>query len=405
MSDKAATCPSCGVKIAGNVMRCPDCGAVVFKNQEVCPDCHCPLHGNAGTKAEPVTEGPDIVGDTSEPVEAATVTYETEPVEEVPSESVPSSYVSDTGYGNPRGNGHEPDGRQPRKKSYIMIVVAVVILLIVGFIGTYVFKNSQTNAEEDAYENAMESDEPAVLQNYLDIYKDAPDEHRDSVQVHLDRLLQADKDWTDAVVSGSKAALERYLQTHPGSPHETEAKAKIDSLDWVTASQANTTDAYQVYLDAHSDGMYVDEAKDRYAQLDAQKVSPEDRQNISTLFGNFFRSLEANDEDGLTATIANVMDNFLNKNSATKNDVVSFMHKVHTENGDNAVSYRLNNDWRIQKKQAADNSGFEYTVSFSVDQKGGASQDGNAAISTLKVNAKVSSDGKITVLTMKRLVE
>lgn len=392
VSDKAATCPSCGVEIAGRVMRCPECGAVVFKNQEVCPDCHYPLHD--APSADSAEQTSDVATDTTP---EAIVTYEPEP--EMVSVPASTSTVNETG----QDGDTSPDGNQPRKKSYITIVVCAVIVLIIGFVGFYVYKNSQTNAEADAYAAAIVSDEPGVLQNYLDIYKDAPEDHKSAIMARLDQLMQADKEWTDAVVSGSKQALERYLQMHPDSPHEREAKIKIDSLDWLVATQANTTDAYQAYMDSHNDGMYIDDAKERFAELDAKKVSSEDKQNISMLFGNFFRSLGAGDEDGLTATVSTVMDKFLNRVDATKNDVISYMHKVHADADGTSVSYRTNNDWKIQKQPSADGNGYEYSVTFTVDQKSGA-QDG-AAIVSYKVSAKVSSEGKISSLTMQKMVE
>ena len=42
----------------------------------------------------------------------------------------------------------------------------------------------------------------------IDTYKDADEAHRDSIMAHLDLLKQNDQDWTNAVVSGSKEALE-----------------------------------------------------------------------------------------------------------------------------------------------------------------------------------------------------
>lgn len=40
ISDKAPTCPNCGVEIAGKVIKCAQCGEVYFNNQESCPNCH-----------------------------------------------------------------------------------------------------------------------------------------------------------------------------------------------------------------------------------------------------------------------------------------------------------------------------------------------------------------------------
>ena len=42
VSEKAPTCPSCGVRIVGNIIRCQECGQVYFKDEALCPVCHNP---------------------------------------------------------------------------------------------------------------------------------------------------------------------------------------------------------------------------------------------------------------------------------------------------------------------------------------------------------------------------
>lgn len=375
VSDKAATCPSCGIEIAGKVVKCPECGTVVFKDQEMCPSCH---HQLCEQKA-PVISQPNPVTVTT----TSALAGETE------------RGVIDS----------QPQGKS-RRKSTIGIIVAVVVVLVVAFTSAYFYKGSQQSSEADAYAGAMASDQPSVLQNYLDIYTDAPQEHRDSVQAHLELLMSIDREWADALVSGSKTAIERYLQMHPNSNHATEAKIKIDSLDYVTAVNANTPEAFQVYMDNHTDGLYYDEAKDMFNRLEAQKVSADDEETISSLFCSYFKALSEGDEDGLTANVANVMDSFLHKANATKNDLITYMHKMHEEAGQGPLEFRTNNDWKITKSESADGSGSEYVVTFSVDEKTSATADGShPKIVTYKVEAKVSPDGKITTLNMKRMIQ
>ena len=42
ISDKAPTCPNCGVEIAGKIIRCRECGEVYLDDEDLCPHCHCP---------------------------------------------------------------------------------------------------------------------------------------------------------------------------------------------------------------------------------------------------------------------------------------------------------------------------------------------------------------------------
>ena len=371
VSDKAATCPSCGVGIQGKITKCPECGEIVLNDQILCPNCHCSListNNNDTEKSEP-----------SQSHKVATV----EP-------------NSDT---NGEGNKNEK-----KKKSYTPWVVSFVIALAVVFVGLYFYKTTQMRNELEAYENAMMSNEPAVLQNYLDIYADAPSEHRDSIQSHLEMLKKVDSDWTNAVVSNSKAAILRYMQLYPNSLHNVEAKLKIDSIDWMEATQKNTIEAYQKYIDEHADGMYIDQAHDAYTLLDSKKVNAEDKANISAIFTSFFNALANNDEATLVSCVDIILTSFLHKENANKNDVIEYMHKIHNEAHVENVEFRLNNDWIIEKIDRG-NGSFAFKVNFSIDKITQLSGDSNSSFDTFKVKASVSPDNKISELNMQRIVQ
>lgn len=371
VSDKAATCPSCGVGILGKITKCPECGEIVLNDQILCPNCHSPListNNNDTEKSEP-----------SQSHKVATV----EP-------------NSDT---NGEGNKNEK-----KKKSYTPWVVSFVIALAVVFVGLYFYKTTQMRNELEAYENAMMSNEPAVLQNYLDIYADAPSEHRDSIQSHLEMLKKVDSDWTNAVVSNSKAAILRYMQLYPNSLHNVEAKLKIDSIDWMEATQKNTIEAYQKYIDEHADGMYIDQAHDAYTLLDSKKVNAEDKANISAIFTSFFNALANNDEATLVSCVDIILTSFLHKENANKNDVIEYMHKIHNEAHVENVEFRLNNDWIIEKIDRG-NGSFAFKVNFSIDKITQLSGDSNSSFDTFKVKASVSPDNKISELNMQRIVQ
>ena len=371
VSDKAATCPSCGVGIQGKITKCPECGEIVLNDQILCPNCHCPLISTNNND----TEKP-------EPSQSHKVATE-EP-------------NSDT---NGEGNKNEK-----KKKSYTPWVVSFVIALAVVFVGLYFYKTTQMRNELEAYENAMMSNEPAVLQNYLDIYADAPSEHRYSIQSHLEMLKKVDSDWTNAVVSNSKAAILRYMQLYPNSLHNVEAKLKIDSIDWMEATQKNTIEAYQKYIDEHADGMYIDQAHDAYTLLDSKKVNAEDKANISAIFTSFFNALANNDEATLVSCVDIILTSFLHKENANKNDVIEYMHKIHNEAHVENVEFRLNNDWIIEKIDRG-NGLFAFKVNFSIDKITQLSGDSNSSFDTFKVKASVSPDNKISELNMQRIVQ
>lgn len=375
VSDQAKTCPSCGIEIAGKVGRCPECGEIVFNNLDMCPGCHHPLH--LAVAVQPAGGGGGNAG-------------------------VQHEYTAENASD---GNYDETEDKPKKgKKKYTVIAVSFVLVLIAVFVGLYFYMNVQQRNEQDAYDNAILSEEPAVLQNYLDMYTDAPAEHRDSVAAHLERLKQTDLEWNDAVISGSKVALERYIRLHPGSMHIPEAKIKIDSLDWLAASSEDTPEAYQAYVDSHADGMYVDEARSKSDKLAALQVGESDKQRISTLFTSYFNALAESDENGITADLDVVLTSFLHRANATKNDVIAYMHKLHADEDITSMNFRVNNDWKIVKNKT-ESGDYDYTVSFSVDNRIERTDDSKDKFLTYKVEATVSPAGKITSLNMKKVVQ
>lgn len=235
VSDRAKTCPSCGIDIAGKITRCPDCGEYIFKDEHECPNCHCSINASADV--------PEVVQ------EPASSPYAMAP--EIPEIPQPAP-------------AHKKKGH---KILWSSIIVGFIIALIIVFLGIYFYQKSQQENELRAYENAMMSTEPAVLQNFLDMYMDASVAHRDSIKAHLEVLKKIDRDWQNAVASQSKAALQLFIDRNPENIHIQEARLIIDSLDFEAAKLEDTMDAYQKYMDGHQLGAYYDEAANAYDRL------------------------------------------------------------------------------------------------------------------------------------------
>ena len=371
MSDQAATCPSCGIAIAGEITRCPDCGEFIFKEQPYCPNCHCSINGAS------LSERPTTVAPVAPPAE-----------EQQEEKTAP-----------------QPASRRPRKRrsGLTALLVAFVIALIVVFLGIYFMKNQEQQNERRAYENAIASSEPLVLQNFLDMYVDAPREHRDSVKAHLEVLRKIDTDWADALVNNSKRAFERYIKLHPQSVHNVEANIKIDSLDWVAATTENTSEAYQRYLSNHADGSYFDEARANYERIESQKITVEDRQMVSQLLTSYFNALAQQDESALTAAISPVLTSFLHRQNATLDDVRQYMVKLH-EPGITSMKFTPGDDWSIDKVDMGDGR-YSFTVEFTVVQQTARADEEGETKTVYKVNAKVSPENRISELNMKRSVQ
>lgn len=232
VSDRAKTCPSCGIEIAGMITRCPDCGEYIFKYEHECPNCHCAISPSVAS-----------VQESSMPVSVS------------------------HGEGRQLTDSPEVAVKKGHKVLWSSLIVGFVIALTIVLLGIYFYQKSQQENELRAYENAMMSKEPAVLQNFLDMYVEAPMHHRDSVKVHLEALKKIDRDWQNAVASQSRSALRLFIERNPENVHVAEARLIIDSLDFVSAQLVNTMEAYQTYMNTHQDGGYYDEAAIAYDRL------------------------------------------------------------------------------------------------------------------------------------------
>ena len=397
ISDKAPTCPNCGVEIAGKIIKCPHCGEIYFSSQEMCPNCH--EIASAGPAA-PVTPAAPV----NPPTPPTPPTPPVPPVRQTPMAAGNGGNGNNgNGYGNGKyGNNSENEAQQKarKKNARSILIISLVFSVLVCGILYYFYDNANRNKEEEAYEYAMQSSDPMVLQSYLDTYKDAEEAHRDSIMAHLEMLKSIDQDWTNALVSGSKQALEDYLQKYPNSPHKQEAWNKIDSIDWNVAKAADNVQAYQAYLDAHADGAHIEEAENAMKKAKSRDLQPEEKQMVSGLFRQFFQSINSHNADGLSATCEDILSSLLGKTSATKADVVTFMDKLYKDNVAN-MNWHINNDYQIKKREVGEED-YEYQVQFSAVQNLDLT-DGSKKQNNFKINAVVSPAGKVSSFNMNQI--
>jgi len=295
---------------------------------------------------------------------------------------------------------------RPQRKhrtAVTVLIVSFIVALIVVLLCLYFVRNQEQQNEKRAYENAMKSSEPQILENYLNIYAEAPARHRDSIRSHLEALQRADSDWADALVSNTSYAFERFLKLHPQSIHSVEADIKIDSLDWIAALNENTIDAFQAYLNRHNDGSYYDEARAKLEQLESQKLTPDERQMVIQTCTAYFNALAQMDEAALSATIAPVMTSFLHRANATKDDVIQYMQKLH-EPDINSMEFTPNGDWNVEKLVLSEGH-ILFKTTFTVAQNIERSDESRENSAVYKVTAVVNPDHLITELNMKRSVQ
>lgn len=391
ISDKAPFCPSCGVAIAGKVVECPKCGKVYFSELSECPQCH---YKRPVADKTPIVENDNAVN-----------TQETEKTTEV--EIVKPKEVNNeqpVGANNPEEASDESlkTPRNSSRNNKIIIGAVVAIVAVVIGIGCYFYYSIQSDKELQAYNYAMASNDPQVLQSYLDQYSDAPEAHLDSIQSHLDLIKKTQQDWTNVMISNSKSALEDYIAQHPDSPYKAIAIHKIDSIDWQTAQQQNTVEALELYIEQHSDGEHVEDANQMINSLNSKTIQPEERLMVNSIYGGFLKSLGDKDEEALTSFVNPLLTNFLGKTNATRSDVVTFMHKIYKSDV-KSMAWKSLGDYTINKKDVGANQ-YEYSVAFSAIQTI-VGQDDNSTEVRYKITSTLNNEGRISDFNMIRLAE
>ncbi len=296
-----------------------------------------------------------------------------------------------------------PGTQQPQNKNILTIaLISVVALLFIG-LGAYFFFGSSGNKEQQAYEYALNSNDPAVLESYLNNYRDADPMHRDKISQQLAQLKQSELDWTNTMVSGSKTALADYLSKYPNSTHKAEAERKIDSLDWLVAKKTNTAEAYNLYVTEHPNGVYIDEANNSLNVAKTKNITPKEKEMLALVFRSVFRSINDRDDEGLTSNFSDFLSSFLGKSNASKSDVIAFLNKIYKDDI-TAMEWRANNDMKITKREIGIDE-YEYSVDFSAKQKIEREDEDQETEANYRIKAKVNPDGKITELNMVKVIK
>ena len=404
ISDKAPVCPSCGVQIAGHIIKCPNCGDVYFKDQITCPNCHYapqqaaqPAPVAAAQPTEPVKPQvqepkPSQPEQTVQPVHSQVINQQPSPAVHPSTPPTPPLRPQD------KPGTTTQSKPQPKKNKTVLIVSLCIAVLLCGVL-LYAYKDAQVNKEADAYEFAMNSSDSTVLKDYLSNYPDAPADHIQAITDHLQQLRQGDTEWTNALMSNSKSALQAYLDSHPDTPHKGEIMHKIDSIDWAQASSENTLDALQTYLADHANGEHVDDAQSAIKQLKTKIVSPQEQQQAQSVIRQFFMSINSHNEGNLLNTLEGTLTEFIGKSNATQQDAVEFMDKQYKDNVA-SVLWRTSG-FNVSKREVGDEQ-YEYTVNFTATQEVKHTDD-TEKINTYRSVVKISPDGLISSLSFTKL--
>lgn len=350
VSDKAEICPHCGIKIAGNIIITQGAQPIYTQNTQ-----------------QSVIGGNNMTGNSLQGYDKST--------------NVP------------------PTPQSPKKKSHTIIIISFIIALLICGGVFYMYNSAQKERECDDYEQAMNSNDIEVMQMYLARYGDAPAEHRDSVNARLAQFTEQDNAWTNAVVSGSKKELEKYIADHPDSPHKGQAMNMIDSIDFAIADRQHNLESYKIYLQQHPDGKYASKAQDFIDEKQQTEVQPEELTMAKTTCRKFLQAINSHDANRLLENVADFLDSFLNRSGASSTDVVNFMNKLYKDDITN-MNWHILDDFKAEK--VASNDGYNIKVQFSAEQKIERTDATKEKYNKYIITAEINQDGKITSFNMKK---
>lgn len=401
ISDKAPTCPSCGVEIKGKIIKCSHCGEVYLYDQEMCPNCH---HANFGPI--PVvnsTPYENVQKEQQNPRRLTEDLFDNEYDEQDDSnEEAATPVANDNEDGNDGGNKKKKPSKK-KKKNYSAFIVAFVLALIVLAVSGYFYNKTKTEQEIESFEYAMSSKEPMVLQSYLDQHPDAPKDHRDSILARIKFLQEIDKDWTDAIASGSKTVLLDYLEKNPKSLHKNDVLKMVDSIDWEVAVKENSVEAYENYQKEHPQGIHYGASEEAIKNMKSTTLLPEEKQMVNNLIRRFFQSINDKDEKKIQSTVNDHMSNFLGKPNSTRDDVTAFIRRVWKAELSKIIWHVLG-DYKITKSTIAENK-YQYNVEVTATKRVERKDKKSVPEARYRMNAKVNSDTTIVALDLTKIVE
>jgi len=134
----------------------------------------------------------------------------------------------------------------------------------------------------------------------------------------------------------------------------------------------------------------------------AISVSREEKTLVSTIFHNFFEAINKKDAVALKNSVAEKMT-LLNKENATKGDVVDMMNKLYKEDVVKMI-WRLQDNYDIKKRKISNNM-YEYNLSFFAYENLEFIESSKNNTNKFKVNATINPDGKISLFKMIKIVE
>lgn len=206
----------------------------------------------------------------------------------------------------------------PQKKNNklgVFLSIGLILLVIIGGIGSYVFKqNKEAEETETAFWNTcIEANTPLSYSKYLVRYPDG--KYKELAQNKIVEIREQEKiAWQSLRKKKNPDAFYSFLSDYPNSPYESDVRHLIDSLSWINLAKENTAASYQAYLAniklGHYSGEYKEIAQERYDYLSQIKIL--DGEELATLEKSINNYLELLSEDKFKEVKAMTADTLLN---------------------------------------------------------------------------------------------
>lgn len=231
------------------------------------------------------------------------------------------------------------------RKLLIFLFVGLVVLVLVGGIGSYVFlQNKNAEETEVAYWNrCIDENTPLSYAKYLVQYPEG--KFTQEAQDRIKQLRESEKtEWQTLRNSKDIDALSAFLRDHPETPYIRDIKHAIDSLAWTIALDQNTIDAYKAYisnvqLERYS-GEYFDQAQQKANYLTQLKtIEGDELKDIKKRLQDFFKALGSVNGKDIQKMTTPILLNF-NKSQNQSSELIADSVKAYLKNNKiRSISY------------------------------------------------------------------
>jgi len=237
-----------------------------------------------------------------------------------------------------------------RKRSVIVFIVGLILLVIIGGIGSYIFKQEKNSiaVETTFWNECANENTPSSYSKYLVRFPNGQftQQAEDSI---ISLRKQEEDGWNSLQAETSIDPYLAFNEKYPNSPYKSRVINKIDSIAWIRAENANTIEAYQLYLQkadsAIYEGKYAPMAEKAYRYLGSlKKVEGEALKSIKRNMLDLAYLMSNQKYDNASKIIAPIMTNYFGiKNKETKS-IIEDIKNYNKENNIRSIIYTFDVD-------------------------------------------------------------